>query len=98
MKYEKGACRARESSTLINEHLAMVNLTAAAASIQMRPTGGGPKQRAGACWSWLFALKMLLMDEPFGASTPRRKLRQQVLDIWETTHRQAVMMITHDAG
>jgi len=25
----------------------------------------------------------------------RRKLQQQVLDIWET-HRQAVMMITHD--
>jgi len=40
---------------------------------------------------------MLLMDEPFGAldALTRRKLQQQVLDIWEH-HRQAVMMITHD--
>jgi len=39
----------------------------------------------------------MLLDEPFGAldALTRRKLQQQVLDIWET-HRQAVMMITHD--
>jgi len=30
-----------------------------------------------------------------GRRCTRRKLQQQVLDIWET-HRQAVMMITHD--
>ena len=41
--------------------------------------------------------KMLLMDEPFGAldALTKRKLQQQVLEIWES-HRQAVMMITHD--
>jgi nitrate/nitrite transport system ATP-binding protein len=66
-----------EKKQLVNEHLAMVNLTAARA-LAIRPT-------------------MLLMDEPFGAldALTRGKLQRQVLDIWES-HRQSVMMVTHD--
>jgi nitrate/nitrite transport system ATP-binding protein len=73
-----------EKISLVNEHLAMVNLTTAADKYPDQ-ISGGMKQRVG------------IMDEPFGAldALTRGKLQKQVLDIWEK-HKQAVMMITHD--
>ncbi|XZO03718.1 MAG: ABC transporter ATP-binding protein [Microcoleus sp.] len=82
--------------SLVNEHLAMVNLTAAADKYP-EEISGGMKQRVGIARALAIRPKMLLMDEPFGAldALTRGKLQKQVLDIWEN-HRQAVMMITHD--
>lgn len=91
----KNANRA-EKISLVNEHLAMVNLTAAADKYPDE-ISGGMKQRVGIARALAIRPKMLLMDEPFGAldALTRSKLQRQVLDIWEK-HRQAVMMITHD--
>ena len=91
----KSATRA-EKISLVNEHLAMVNLTAAADKYP-EEISGGMKQRVGIARALAIRPKMLLMDEPFGAldALTRGKLQKQVLDIWEH-HRQAVMMITHD--
>ncbi|NJK75636.1 MAG: ATP-binding cassette domain-containing protein [Oscillatoriales cyanobacterium RU_3_3] len=82
--------------SLVNEHLAMVNLTAAADKYPDQ-ISGGMKQRVGIARALALRPKMLLMDEPFGAldALTRGKLQKQVLDIWEN-HKQAAMMITHD--
>lgn len=85
-----------EKISLINEHLAMVNLTEAADKYPDE-ISGGMKQRVGIARALITRPKMLLMDKPFGAldALTKRKLQAQVLEIWEG-HRQAVMMITHD--
>ena len=85
-----------EKVSIVNEHLAMVNLTAAANKYPDE-ISGGMKQRVGIARAIAIRPKMLLMDEPFGAldALTRGKLQRQVLDIWES-HRQAVMMVTHD--
>ncbi|MBC7969555.1 MAG: ABC transporter ATP-binding protein [Verrucomicrobia bacterium] len=81
---------------LVNEHLDMVNLTAAAAKYPDQ-LSGGMKQRVGIARALVVRPKILLMDEPFGAldALTRGKLQQQVLKLWEH-QRQAVMMVTHD--
>lgn len=91
----KDANRA-EKVSIVNEHLAMVNLTSAADKYPDE-LSGGMKQRVGIARALAIRPKMLLMDEPFGAldALTRGKLQRQVLDIWEN-HKQAVMMITHD--
>ncbi|HEY9768863.1 MAG TPA: ABC transporter ATP-binding protein [Coleofasciculaceae cyanobacterium] len=91
----KKATRAEKVDS-INEHLAMVNLTEAADKYPDE-ISGGMKQRVGIARALITRPKMLLMDEPFGAldALTKRKLQAQVLEIWES-HRQAVMMITHD--
>lgn len=85
-----------EKVSIVNEHLAMVNLTAAADKYPDE-LSGGMKQRVGIARALAIRPKVLLMDEPFGAldALTRGKLQQQVLNIWES-HRQAVIMITHD--
>jgi nitrate/nitrite transport system ATP-binding protein len=85
-----------EKISIVNEHLAMVNLTTAADKYPDE-ISGGMKQRVGIARALATRPKMLLMDEPFGAldALTRGKLQRQVLDIWEH-QRQAVMMITHD--
>jgi nitrate/nitrite transport system ATP-binding protein len=91
----KNANRAKKIS-IVNKHLAMVNLTAAAEKYPDE-ISGGMKQRVGIARALAIRPKMLLMDEPFGAldALTKGKLQKQVLDIWEN-NRQAVMMITHD--
>ena len=87
---------ARDKQALVDEHLAMVNLTAAADKYPDE-LSGGMKQRVGIARALAIRPKMLLMDEPFGAldALTRGRLQRQVLDIWERNP-QAVMMITHD--
>jgi len=91
----KNATKA-EKISIVNEHLAMVNLNAAADKYPDE-ISGGMKQRVGIARALAIRPKMLLMDEPFGAldALTKSKLQKQVLDIWES-HKQAVMMITHD--
>ncbi|WP_017717790.1 ABC transporter ATP-binding protein [Kamptonema formosum] len=91
-----GKATRAEKISIVNEHLAMVNLTAAADKYPDE-ISGGMKQRVGIARALAIRPKMLLMDEPFGAldALTRGKLQKQVLDIWES-HRQAVMTITHD--
>ncbi|GAB4238573.1 MAG: nitrate ABC transporter ATP-binding protein [Elainellaceae cyanobacterium] len=86
----------KEKQELVDEHLAMVNLTAAANKYPDE-LSGGMKQRVGIARALAIRPKMLLMDEPFGAldALTRGRLQRQVLDIWEHNP-QAVMMITHD--
>lgn len=85
-----------EKISIVNEHLAMVNLTAAADKYPDE-ISGGMKQRVGIARALAIRPKILLMDEPFGAldALTKSKLQKQVLDIWES-RKQAVMMITHD--
>jgi len=85
-----------EKKELVNQHLAMVNLTAAANKYPDE-ISGGMKQRVGIARALAIRPKLLLMDEPFGAldALTRGKLQRQVLDIWEN-NRQTVLMVTHD--
>ncbi|MBD1871779.1 ABC transporter ATP-binding protein [Oculatella sp. FACHB-28] len=85
-----------DKKQVVNEHIAMVNLNAAAEKYPDE-LSGGMKQRVGIARALAIRPKMLLMDEPFGAldALTRGRLQRQVLDIWEN-QRQAVMMVTHD--
>jgi nitrate/nitrite transport system ATP-binding protein len=85
-----------ERAAMVEQHLAMVHLTAAADRLPSQ-VSGGMKQRCGIARAFSTKPRLLLMDEPFGAldALTRAKLQDEVLRIWEHD-RTTVMMITHD--
>ncbi|HEY8944604.1 MAG TPA: nitrate ABC transporter ATP-binding protein [Polyangiaceae bacterium] len=86
----------QERSELVETHLAMVKLTAAAGRYPSQ-VSGGMKQRCGIARALSTRPKVLLLDEPFGAldALTRASLQDELVKIWER-ERITVVMITHD--
>ncbi len=85
-----------ERISIVNKHLAMLNLTVGADKYAYE-ISRGMKQQVDIARALVIRLKMLQMNKPFRKldALTRSKLQRQVLDIWENK-RQAVMMITHN--
>jgi nitrate/nitrite transport system ATP-binding protein len=85
-----------ERRQIIEQHIDLVNLRAAA---DKRPNqlSGGMKQRVAIARALSIRPKLLLLDEPFGAldALTRGGLQEQLMKICEESHVTAVM-VTHD--
>jgi nitrate/nitrite transport system ATP-binding protein len=85
-----------ERREIVEHHIDMVNLRAAA---DKKPTqlSGGMKQRVAIARALAIRPKLLLLDEPFGAldALTRGNLQQQLMKICEESHVTCVM-VTHD--
>lgn len=81
---------------IVEEHLEIVGLTAAA---HKRPAqlSGGMKQRVAIARALAIRPEVLLLDEPFGAldAITKEELQDELLEIWHS-HKLTVLMITHD--
>lgn len=85
-----------EKRAIVKEHLAMVGLSEAA---DKKPgqISGGMRQRVSIARALAIRPKVLILDEPFGASDAitKEELQEELLQIWND-HRCTVLMITHD--
>jgi len=87
---------AAERSAIVEHHIAMVGLKAAAEKYP-RQLSGGMKQRVAIARALALRPKLLLLDEPFGAldALTRGNLQQQLMQICEEAGVTTVM-VTHD--
>jgi nitrate/nitrite transport system ATP-binding protein len=87
---------ASERSAIVEHHIAMVGLKAAAEKYP-RELSGGMKQRVAIARALALRPKLLLLDEPFGAldALTRGNLQQQLMQICEEAGVTTVM-VTHD--
>jgi nitrate ABC transporter ATP-binding subunit len=81
---------------IVEEHLAMVGLTEAAAK-KPAQLSGGMKQRVAIARALAIRPQVLILDEPFGAldAITKEELQEELLKIWRE-HQLTVLMITHD--
>jgi nitrate/nitrite transport system ATP-binding protein len=85
-----------EKVALVEEYLAMVNLTEAAHK-KPNQLSGGMKQRVAIARALAIRPKVLILDEPFGAldAITKEELQEELLKIWRE-YKLTVLMITHD--
>ncbi len=85
-----------ERAQIVEEHIKLVNLTAAADKFP-RQISGGMKQRVGIARALALRPKLLLLDEPFGAldALTRGNLQEQLMQICNQ-HKISAVMVTHD--
>jgi nitrate/nitrite transport system ATP-binding protein len=86
----------QERGAIVEHHIAMVGLKAAAEKYP-RQLSGGMKQRVAIARALALRPKLLLLDEPFGAldALTRGNLQQQLMQICEEAGVTTVM-VTHD--
>jgi len=85
-----------ERRSIVEEHINLVGLQAAADKMPDQ-LSGGMKQRVAIARALAIRPKLLLLDEPFGAldAITKEELQEELLKIWND-HRCTVLMITHD--
>ena len=86
----------REKRDIVQEHLELVGLTAAADKL-ITQLSGGMKQRVAIARALAIRPEVLILDEPFGAldAITKEELQEELLKIWNT-QKCTVLMITHD--
>jgi glycine betaine/proline transport system ATP-binding protein len=93
---ELAGMSAEARKPLVDEQLALVNLTPAAER-KVGELSGGMQQRVGLARAFVTQAPILLMDEPFSALDPliRSKLQDELLDL-QAKLKRTIIFVSHD--